>query len=152
MSWSDLKFAFDKLTQSAKNKKFIESEWEKFELLAKQVNNNCPDFLINLENSLKKVGKNKDKVYILDHGCGSALKSFYFIALGYINTYGVNKNDEVDYLNFILKKKFSISEKRFFTTEGKLLPFNNSKFDFIFSLQVLEHVQNGQLKTPQPEV
>ena len=116
MSWSDLKLAFDKLTQSAKNKKFVESEWEKFELLAKQVNNNCPDFLINLVNSLKKVGKNKDKVYILDHGCGSALKSFYFIALGYTNTYGVNKNDEVDYLNLYLKKIFNF-RKKIFTTE-----------------------------------
>ncbi|MBL42045.1 MAG: hypothetical protein CMM49_05235 [Rhodospirillaceae bacterium] len=145
MSWNDLKLAFNKITHSAKNKKFVESEWEKFELLAKKVNHNCPDFLVNLVSSLKKAGKNKnkDKIFILDHGCGSALKSFYFIALGYTNIYGVNKNDEVDHLNLILKKKFSISEKRFFTTEGKLLPFIDNKFDFIFSLQVLEHVQDN---------
>ena len=73
MSWNDLKLAFNKITYSAKNKKFVESEWEKFELLAKKVNHNCPDFLVNLVSSLKKAGKNKnkDKIFILDHGCTS---------------------------------------------------------------------------------
>ncbi len=145
MSWNELKLAFNQLSYSAKKNKFLENEWEKFEILAKQVNNNCPDFLVNLMNSLKKVEKKKNKgeIFLLDHGCGSALKSFYLIALGYTNIYGVNKNDDIEYLNLILRKQFLISEKRFFTTDGRVLPFKNNKFDFIFSLQVLEHVQDN---------
>ena len=49
------------------------------------------------------------------------------------------------FINKILKTKFSVSEIRFFKTEGKNVPFKKNFFDFIISAQVLEHLTDEEV-------
>ena len=111
--------------------------------MAVEVSHNPPIALDNLTSSLYKISKGNKNIQILDHGCGGGLKSFYFVALGFKNVFGVNVNNNIDHLNTILKKIYNISEKRFFTTDGRKLPYESNKFNFIFSLQVLEHLSDS---------
>ena len=144
MTWVDMKIAFNELQKSANsNKNNVKIKWKKFEKIAIEVSKNPPIALDNLTLSIKKVSKGNKNITVLDHGCGGGLKAFYFVALGFKNIFGVNVNYDVNYLNTILKKVFNIKEKRFYTTDGKKLPFQSSKFNFIFSLQVLEHLSDS---------
>ena len=148
MAWKEMKIAFNSLVEAAKNEKNdLKKEWNSFQKLAKAVNEDPPMALDNLSASIKKISNGNKNISILDHGCGGGLKSFYFIALGYKNMYGVNVNYNINYLNTILKKIFKISEKRFYTTDGRILPFKENKFAFIFSLQVLEHLSDNFIDT-----
>lgn len=141
-----MKKAFNELQNSAKsNKNQIITKWEKFKEIAISVSHSPPMALDNLTSSLYKISNGKKDIRILDHGCGAGLKAFYFVALGFKNIYGVNVNYNVSHLNTILKKVYAISEKRFYTTDGRKLPFENSKFNFIFSLQVLEHLSDSYI-------
>jgi len=146
MNWTEMKKAFNELQNSAKsNKNQIITKWEKFKEIAISVSHSPPMALDNLTSSLYKISNGKKDIRILDHGCGAGLKAFYFVALGFKNIYGVNVNYNVSHLNTILKKVYAISEKRFYTTDGRKLPFENSKFNFIFSLQVLEHLSDSYI-------
>ncbi len=144
MTWMDMKKAFNDLNKSVESKKgSLKNEWKNFESIAKEVSLKPPIALDNLTSSLYKISNGNKNIVILDHGCGGGLKAFYFIALGYKNIYGVNVNYDVNHLNLILRRVFKITEKRFYTTDGKNLPFKKDKFNFILSLQVLEHLSDN---------
>ncbi len=139
-----MKIAYNELLSSAKaDKNHLTYEWENFQKIAIQVSKNPPIALDNLTLSLYKISQGEKNIRILDHGCGAGLKAFYIVALGFKNVYGVNVNYDVSYLNTILEKVYNITERRFYTTDGKKLPFKSKKFDFIFSLQVLEHLSDN---------
>ncbi len=144
MTWTNMKIAFNELIESSKNNNDrLLIKWKKFQKMAIEVSHNPPIALDNLTSSLYKISKGNKNIQILDHGCGGGLKSFYFVALGFKNVFGVNVNNKIDHLNTILKKIYNISEKRFFTTDGRKLPYESNKFNFIFSLQVLEHLSDS---------
>ena len=144
MTWTNMKIAFNELIESSKNNNDrLLIKWTKFQKMAIEVSHNPPIALDNLTSSLYKISKGNKNIQILDHGCGGGLKSFYFVALGFKNVFGVNVNNNIDHLNTILKKIYNISEKRFFTTDGRKLPYESNKFNFIFSLQVLEHLSDS---------
>ena len=144
MTWTNMKIAFNELIESSKNNNDrLLIKWKKFQKMAIEVSHNPPIALDNLTSSLYKISKGNKNIQILDHGCGGGLKSFYFVALGFKNVFGVNVNNNIDHLNTILKKIYNISEKRFFTTDGRKLPYESNKFNFIFSLQVLEHLSDS---------
>ena len=69
----------------------------------------------------------------------------YLAVIGYSNIYGINVNSTVNYINSILRKKFKLYNKRFFTTDGKKVPFEDEKFDFIISAQVAEHLGDDEV-------
>ena len=148
MTWTNMKKAFNELESTAKsNKNKILIKWKKFQKIAIEVSHSPPMALDNLTSSLYKISKGKKNIKILDHGCGAGLKAFYFVALGFKNIYGVNVNYNVNHLNTILRKVYNITEKRFHTTDGRKLPFDSNKFNFIFSLQVLEHLSDSFIDT-----
>jgi ubiquinone/menaquinone biosynthesis C-methylase UbiE len=90
---------------------------------------------------LIEILKSKNDAVILDHGCGSCSTILYLLCLDYKNIWGVDISCDEKKLNFFLKTICQFEEKRIFNYDGKILPFENNKFDLIISQQVLEHVK-----------
>lgn len=117
---------------------------------AKEYANQLKDLIGNLDQSmrynfLKNVESfvNNNDAEILDFGSGGGRSVVYLYLLGYQNVYGIDLNSQ-ERNNKIMK--LLGSDKIHFTQyDGSLLPFENSRFDLVFSEQVLEHVKNVPL-------
>lgn len=83
-------------------------------------------------------GDRKD-IKILDFGAGGGRCVYFFRLLGY-EAYGINIEGRSR--NLTLKDKFGIDEDIIFEYDGTKLPFDDNSFDFVFSEQVLEHVDD----------
>ena len=85
---------------------------------------------------------------ILDHGCGSGLTLFFLALNGYKNIWGIDVNNTKEFnlrkksFNKILRIILNSKEDRIINYNGKKIPFKSNYFDFIFSQQVIEHVEN----------
>ncbi len=147
MNWKKLKRQYSIICEKAKLNKDYSKEWKEFKKLASIEAKNPSPAVSAIHNALKKIEKLKkrDKIYIFDHGCGSGLKVVYLAALGYTNIHGVNVNDDVDHINKILLNNFKINKKKFYTTDGKKVPFKDKFFDFIISSQVVEHLREDEV-------
>ena len=147
MSWKKLKIQYKLITDKVLEKKDYQTEWKVFKKLAIEISKNPPPAVSEIHHALKILLKNKEKkdIFIFDHGCGSALKSLYLAVLGYKNIHGVNVNFDIEYVNIILKDKFKSTQKRFFTTDGKKVPFPDKYFDLIISAQVAEHLRDDEV-------
>ena len=141
MSWKEIKSLYNSLLEDIDSPKF-KKKWEDFRKVVKNSERKKIQVTKFILESLNKINKKKDDIYILDHGCGNGLKSVYLLALGYKNIYGVNVHDEVEQLNKIILKTSDIEERRFFKTDGSKIPFSKEKFDLIISCQVVEHVND----------
>ncbi len=148
MSWVELKNEYTLITKKAREKKPFLKNWIRFTELVNKSSEKPPLAMETLISSIKKleINKKKNQITIFDHGCGAGLKAMYLAALGYKNVYGVDVG-EVNYINILLKKIFNINEQRFLKTDGKRVPFKNSKFDFIISSQVVEHLKEEHIYT-----
>ena len=147
MTWKNLKAQYQSITEKIYNKKSFSQDWKNFEKLALEISKNPPSSISTLQQSIEELAKVKPRnmIKILDHGCGAGLKAMYLVALGYKNIYGINVNFDVIPINQILKKKYQLSEQRFFKTDGKKVPFKSNFFDFIISSQVLEHLREDEI-------
>ena len=147
MSWKKLKLQYSLILDRVSEKKNYKAEWEVFKKLALDIEKNPPIAVSEIHYALQSLEKNKKRkdIFIFDHGCGSALKSSYLAVLGYKNIYGVNVNFNTDHINIIMKDKFKSTKKRFFTTDGKKVPFPDKYFDFIISAQVAEHLRDDEV-------
>jgi len=147
MTWIKLKKSYNALCLKAKNKESFTEEWQTFSKVARSMESSPSTGLKSIQGILTNIEKkiSRDKIKIFDHGCGGGFTSMYFAALGYKNIYGVNVNSDNYYLNDILKNIFKINEKRFITTDGKNVPFQDDKFDFIISCQVVEHLTDNEV-------
>ena len=147
MSWKKLKLQYSLILDRVLEKKNYKAEWEVFKKLALDIEKNPPIAVSEIHYALQSLEKNKKRkdIFIFDHGCGSALKSLYLAVLGYKNIYGVNVNFNTDHINIIMKDKFKSTKKRFFTTDGKKVPFPDKYFDFIISAQVAEHLRDDEV-------
>mgnify|MGYP001188178280 FL=1 len=144
MSWKEIKKLYSIAINSYGNKTF-DHNWNNFThavISTRQEKNLGMRLLVN---SLGKVKKEKNNIYILDHGCGSGLKAMCLYALGYKNIFGVNVNDGIEVLNEIIKKKNKKKINHFYKISGEKLPFRSEKFDFIYSCQVVEHVTDDMI-------
>jgi SAM-dependent methyltransferase len=115
------------------------------------IKNDFKDFRPNhLIAFLDTLNKNKITINskILDHGCGSGATLFFLALNGYKNIWGIDINDTK---HFNVMKKFNnkifriilnSKDDRIQSYNGKRIPFKNSYFDFIFSQQVIEHVES----------
>jgi len=103
--------------------------------------------IVNSENHSRHISKLieilklKNEAVILDHGCGSCSTILYLLCLGFKNIWGIDVGCDEKKINFFLKTICHLEEKRIFNYDGKILPFENSKFDLIVSQQVLEHIK-----------
>ena len=147
MSWVQLKKSYNILCSKAKNKEPFKEEWKTFSKIAKSLEFSQVTALESIQIILTKIEEkvSRENIKIFDHGYGVGLKCMYFAALGYRNVYGVNVNSDNEYMNEFLKDIFIIEEKRFFTTDGKAVPFKDQKFDFIISSQVVEHLRDDEV-------
>jgi len=131
-----------------KNKYSKEYKLKKWNYLYTLINNN--DYIPPHFGSLLflKEIKNKSNAIILDHGCGSCLTLCFLAIKKYNNIWGVEVNydndpykiDYVNKVNSFLKLIFNDKKNRIIIYDGKKLPFEKDFFDFIFSQQVIEHV------------
>ena len=95
--------------------------------------------------------KIRSNAIILDHGCGSCLTLCFLAIKKYNNIRGVEVNYDndpykVDYVNKVnsfFKLIFNDKINRITIYDGKKLPFEKDFFDFIFSQQVIEHIEHN---------
>ena len=148
MTWKTLKISYSDLCNNAKNHEPFIDQWNEFSKIAKSMESSPPTGLKAIIESVQIIEKNisRDKIKILDHGSGRGVKAMYLAAIGYTNIYGINKERDFEFQNEILKKIFKIDEKRFISTDGKDVPFQDEMFDFIISSQVVEHLRDDEVQ------
>ena len=76
-----------------------------------------------LEDVELATGKSRDSIVVLDHGCGGGATLMYLAAIGYRQVYGVDVGGDI-----------------------YEAPFSADMFDFIFSQQVVEHVDDDYIE------
>lgn len=132
-----------------KNKYSKEYKLKKWNYLDTLINNS--DYIPPHFGSLliSKEIKIRSNAVILDHGCGSCLTLCFLALKKFNNIWGVEVNYNSDpykinyvnkvnsFLNLVLNDK----RKRIIIYDGKKLPFGKYFFDFIFSQQVIEHIE-----------
>ncbi len=92
--------------------------------------------LRNIENILD----GRKEAFILDYGCGGGRTVAYLTQLGFTNVYGVDLKPQDS--NNTIMELLGVENTRCFQYDGTTLPFDNEKFDLVFSEQVLEHVHD----------
>lgn len=147
--YSQLKTIFKEIRECHGAGQSIEDAWQRFYDVAQQTSGNSSGPLDAIRDSLNAVigDRSKDTLRVLDHGCGSGMKTLYVAAIGYSNVYGVNVNDDVEWLNDVLKQAFGFDDKHFRQTDGKKLPFPDNSIDMIISCQVVEHVSDEDIES-----
>lgn len=120
--------------------------WQEFKNVCEEYSDKNGFVTRELEKILGTIIKKKSEIMILDHGCGGGLISLYLAAIGYSGVHGVNVNNEVENLNKIFETLGYKQQKKFFRINGRELPFSDDTFDFIFSKQVLEHVNAADIE------
>ena len=83
--------------------------------------------------SLHKIGSEE----LLDFGCGTGAHRPMLEQIGY-RWRGINYREAMPSQVADMAK----SDERILFYNGRLLPFNNSEFDVVYSFQVFEHIQN----------
>ena len=91
-------------------------------------------FIRNIEN----LNGAKKESFILDYGCGGGQTVVYLNLMGFKNVYGIDIAPQ-DVNNKLLKLS-GVREDHCLQYDGITMAFEENKFDFVFSEQVLEHV------------
>lgn len=87
----------------------------------------------------------REKVRILDHGCGPGSTLIYLAALGFTGAIGVDVPGNDNTLqNRLARLAWGRHEDAFLVYDGRSLPFADASFDLIVSQQVVEHVPDAQ--------
>lgn len=145
--WILFKNAVNDLLVSNYSKSQVKKKWQ---LIANDFKNYRPNHLLNLlyllDNSHLKL-----KSRILDHGCGGGITLFFLASKGYYNISGIDINSTQDYINRknacnkIFKIILNINTNVIQHYNGKKINYENNFFDYIYSQQVIEHVQSHLL-------
>ncbi len=107
------------------------------------------------EFELRETGESDYKKYVLDDellkqrlgnvqestaleiGCGIGRMAEFF-ARDFKRIYGIDISDAM--IDYAKKRLFAINNAMFAVNNGKIIPFSDSTFDFIFSLSVFKHI------------
>ncbi|OUU29733.1 MAG: hypothetical protein CBB97_02065 [Candidatus Endolissoclinum sp. TMED37] len=145
--WILFKNAVNDLLVSNYSKSQVKKKWQ---LIANDFKNYRPNHLLNLlyllDNSHLKL-----KSRILDHGCGGGITLFFLASKGYYNILGIDINSTQDYINRknacnkIFKIILNTNTNVIQHYNGKKINYKNNFFDYIYSQQVIEHVQSHLL-------
>ena len=145
--WLLFKKSINDLVSSNQSQKIVKKKWA---VIVDSFKNYKPNHLLSLINLLEKSSEG-EKSKILDHGCGSGLTLFMLASKGYTNIWGIDINQSK---SFIARKKacnntfkiiFNTKSDRIMNYDGKFINFKNKTFDYIYSQQVIEHVQSHLL-------
>lgn len=120
----------------------MKEQWRDFVESAQKTKETPPYHLRGIFGALREVQGDRPagEVVILDHGCSGAQTLLYLLALGYTRIYGVDIGGNDERWHRLLEEESGICEPRFFHYDGHTLPLKDGSVDFIFSQQVLEHV------------
>lgn len=150
MNWLTIKTRHAELVAASNEGADLSGPWDAFVEACLPTEASPPYHLGDLFRTLETVRseRSREEIAILDHGCGSAMAILYLAALGYRNVYGVDiETDYFGNLTPIFEHVFGTEEKRYHIYDGRILPFEDSTIDFVFSQQVLEHVEDSVLRT-----
>ena len=139
MSWSRIKKAHFDLFNALNDDNALRESWENF---VNEVNQHPTPYHIKLLlDKLQTLDENRNEIKILDHGCGGALSLLYLAAIGFTNIFCVDvESSNCERLNKFTNDILGSKEKRFFAYNGINIPLNKNTINFVFSQQVLEHV------------
>lgn len=145
--WPLFKNAINDMIEPNQSQKVIEKKWA---LITNTFQHYKPNHLLSLLNLLEQSAEGL-KSKILDHGCGAGHTLFMLATKGYTNIWGIDINQSQ---NFIIRKKennkvFKIllnTKSEIITNyNGRKINFKNNTFDYIYSQQVIEHVNSTLL-------
>ena len=137
MSWKNCIKIINNLYDNIDNYEIANLYWQELVNETNNVNHEKPYHI----SKILELIQNNIKLSILDHGCGSGKTVVYLISLGFINSKGIDVYTNSEKFNNFFIKKFNLKSPVFYNYDGLHLPFENESFDFIFSQQVLEHVE-----------
>ncbi len=141
MSWKKIVKIINDLEKNLENFDNALLIWEKLKIEINSADHEVPYHIIQIINLLK----NNKHYNVLDHGCGNGKTIIYLLANGYLNVKGVDISfNGLKYNKFFIKI-LTLSQPIFFNYNGDKLPFEDTYFDFIFSQQVLEHVDEENI-------
>ncbi len=144
--YSELALIFREIHEKYHAGQDVRDAWQRFSEVAQQTSTSVgPLDAIKESIDVCAGDRPKDTFRVMDHGCGGGMKIFYVAAIGYPNIFGINVNDDVDWINGVLRQVFGYDEDHFYRTDGKLLPFPDNSMDMIISCQVLEHVSDADI-------
>ena len=145
--WILFKNAINDLLLSNYSNLQVKKNWQ---LIANDFKNYRPNHLLNLLYLLDS-SRLKYKSRILDHGCGGGITLFFLVSQGYSNVLGIDINNTRDYIkrknlcNKIFKIILNTNTDIIKHYNGKKINYENNSFDYIFSQQVIEHVESDLL-------
>lgn len=148
MTFEEISLRFKELSEACRSGAKLEEAWRKFHDAVQASRDDPPYHMVTLLSTLKRTqgdGAAED-VMILEHGCGGGFSSIYLLALGYRGIHGVDLGGDSPVLNTLLSEVFGIDEPRFHVYDGKVLPFADESMDYVFSQQVLEHVNPSHIE------
>ena len=102
--------------------------------------------LQQLDELKRQLNKPIAELRILDHGCGGGNTITYLAALGYNNLFGVDVGGPLLEVDRALRMLTASSSPRVQIYDGSNLPFPDGSFDFIFSQQVIEHLEGSVIE------
>lgn len=145
--WDDLKFSFARLAEDCRSDRGVAKSWRSYTQVAERVAKKPPyhiRLLIDLLEELQGDRLNPD-IKILDHGCGGAMSLIFLLSQGYDGIHGVDIGGWCEAWNRLLNGHLGLRQQRFFVYDGLQLPFEDARFDFVFSNQVIEHIHDDVL-------
>ncbi len=146
-SWQDIRQSYVELSLACLSGEDLKDSWENFYEVAAASATNPPYHLQILLTILEEArgGRSKSEIVILDHGCGGCVSLLYLMARGYEGIHGVDLGGDCESWNRLLNEHLNLKGTRFFLYDGKNLPFDDGKFHFVFSNQVIEHIHDDVL-------
>ena len=148
MSWIEIKSRFKSLRLACEAGESIDDAWTGFVAAVTSVLEAPPAHLRNVLLALAEVERDRprDRIVILDHGCGGGINLFFLAALGYRQVWGANTLQKAAPLNRVFREELGFSEDRIFVYDGKRLPLPDASVDLVLSQQVVEHVPGGLIE------
>ena len=145
--WITFKNSIADLTKSNYTSSEVKKKWR---IIIRDFKEFRPNHLTGLLSLLnQKSSKYESK--ILDHGCGSGITLFFLASQGYSNIWGVDINNTKSFeesknnCNKVFKIIFNNNIDRIQRYNGKKINFDDDTFDYVYSQQVIEHVESDLL-------
>lgn len=147
VGWQDIQARFKELMTACDSSAPLTAAWNAYRDAVLATRDNPPYHLVAPIRLAEEAAarRGRDKVRILDHGCGGGGTLLYLLILGYKGIHGVDIGGDCANLNRLLRDECGIEEERFVLYDGRSLPFDDETFDLLFSEEVVEHVPEAMI-------
>lgn len=147
--WPSIKALFNALKDDRDRGVFDADRWQDFVTACAATESRPPYHLHTIVEAAKTVAHGHPRAAVkgIDHGCGSGLNILYLHALGFTGLRGVNIVPDCLAWNEWLKTNAGYDHEVFALYDGRRLPAEESSQDFVFSQQVVEHVEPSLIES-----